>query len=115
MPQAPKGQSDRLRKMLYSIRFPRFLAALAIVLHHIAVNLGSLTVTGAAGVDVFFIVTGTVIGLSTKAGESLHRFGISWFIRVVPLYWIATIAIVMVRFGASGTIPNLSDNCIPCF
>ena len=85
------------------------------MLHHITVNLGSLTVTGAAGVDVFFIVNGAVIGLSTKAGEAPIRFGINRFIRVVPLYWIATIAIVMVRFGASGTIPNLSDNCIPCF
>jgi peptidoglycan/LPS O-acetylase OafA/YrhL len=36
--------------MLYSIHFLRFLAALAVVLHHITVDLGSPIMTGAAGV-----------------------------------------------------------------
>jgi exopolysaccharide production protein ExoZ len=95
--------------MLYSIHFLRFVAALAIAQHHIAVNLGSPIMTGAAGVDLFFIISGTVIGLSTKAGESPVRFGINRFIRVVPLYWIATAVIVITRFWAWGIVPSTMD------
>jgi exopolysaccharide production protein ExoZ len=95
--------------MLYSIHFLRFVAALAIAQHHIAADLGSPIMTGSAGVDLFFIISGTVIGLSTKAGDSPVRFGINRFIRVIPLYWIATAIIAATRFWAWRTIPSTTD------
>ena len=54
---------------LYSIQFLRFVAAIAVANHHFLYTLSLATgseqhiLLGAAGVDVFFVISGVVIGL----------------------------------------------------
>ncbi len=80
------------RRTVRSIQFLRALAALGVVYYH-AVDAGgvfALPSTGAWGVDVFFVISGFIIGTVTVQ-NSAHFFRRRVF-RVVPLYWIATFA-----------------------
>jgi len=92
--------------MLYSIHFLRFVAAAAVVLHH---SLGDTPVDlGAAGVDVFFIISGIVICYSTRPDETPYEFGVRRFIRVMPLYWVATAGIVWMTWYCWRDLPDLA-------
>lgn len=77
-----------------SIQVLRAFAALAVVYYHIALlQLGKdlyLPETGSWGVDVFFIISGFIIGMVITQNTTL--FLPRRIIRVVPLYWIATFA-----------------------
>jgi exopolysaccharide production protein ExoZ len=61
---------------------------------------------GAAGVDLFFVISGLVIGISTPDGSSVTAFLTKRFIRVVPLYWLATAALVAAMYCAWGQVPE---------
>lgn len=96
------------RPNIASVHALRFFAALAVVVHH------SLTAfpppltrvsLGAAGVDVFFVISGLVIGLSDST-EGPLRFAIKRLIRVVPLYWLATLAYGLARYAMFGEVPE---------
>ncbi len=71
---------------VHSIQFLRAVAALAVMFFHIA---GAPFTIGAAGVDVFFVISGFVMGLvadKSPPGKFLrHRL-----FRIVPLYWAVT-------------------------
>lgn len=80
-------------KPLASIQILRALAALAVVLFH-ALQWSHLDfAVGAAGVDVFFVISGFVLWRSTQMRPTapgvflLARVG-----RVLPMYWIVTLA-----------------------
>lgn len=80
------------RPTLRGVQFLRALAAVAVVYYH-AVDAGGifgLPSTGSWGVDVFFVISGFIIGTITVKNSS-HFFRRRVF-RVVPLYWIATFA-----------------------
>lgn len=94
---------------LYSVHFLRFFAAVAVTLHHITTGLGSTVYVGAAGVDIFFVISGVVIGLSLSTAESAANFSAKRFIRVMPLYWIATLAFVLFEYSAWSIVPTGSD------
>jgi exopolysaccharide production protein ExoZ len=76
---------------LHSVHALRFLAAFAVVVHHALQTFNLPVSVDAAGVDVFFIISGLVIGLSMEAGDKPAQFVIKRFIRVMPMYWIATL------------------------
>lgn len=81
--------------MLYSVHLLRFFAAAIVVISHTSNAFGipkPQIHPGDIGVDIFFIISGIVIGLSTKDGDSVVRFVLKRFIRIVPAYWLATIA-----------------------
>lgn len=77
-----------------SIQALRAFAALAVVYYHIALlPLGKtlqLPETGSWGVDVFFIISGFIIGMVVN--QNTTNFLPRRVIRVVPLYWLATFA-----------------------
>ena len=87
---------------LISIQILRGIAALAVALSHATANIVSIephtTVpylsAGAAGVDVFFVISGFVIVYSSEGlfhrpdGQKVFLF--RRIARVVPLYWIVT-------------------------
>ncbi|KJY84160.1 hypothetical protein TW81_05010 [Vibrio galatheae] len=58
---------------------------------------------GGFGVDIFFIISGFVIALNVDKKPSLRQFVVSRFVRVVPLYWLYTIAfyLFMLFFASS--------------
>lgn len=77
--------------MLYSIHALRLLAASAVVMHHseLFAPLG----LGQAGVDLFFVISGVVIGISGPR-MAPSDFLLRRFVRIFPLYWAATAAVL---------------------
>ncbi|MGU9978991.1 acyltransferase family protein [Phreatobacter sp. HK31-P] len=88
-----------------SIQYLRALAALAVVVYHV---LGEPAVIGAAGVDVFFVISGVVIGLITT-GRTVHPLVFTYdrVTRIVPLYWIFTLLLIAVKLVAPGLLPRI--------
>ncbi|MGD0723793.1 MAG: acyltransferase [Roseiarcus sp.] len=92
---------------LVSIQLARAIAALAVALAHIAPEFGSLGLVsplpafaeGAAGVDLFFVVSGFVIVLSSAelAGKpgAAAAFARRRLSRIAPLWWAATVVTLL--------------------
>jgi exopolysaccharide production protein ExoZ len=91
--------------MLYSIHALRFLAASAVVMHHAELFPGFGL--GQAGVDLFFVISGVVIGTSGP-GMAPSAFLLRRFVRIFPLYWAATAAMLAWR-QYNGAPTPLSD------
>ncbi|SOE86904.1 Peptidoglycan/LPS O-acetylase OafA/YrhL, contains acyltransferase and SGNH-hydrolase domains [Burkholderia sp. YR290] len=99
-------------RRLNSIRILRAVTATTVVVHHVLIQDGR--VFGEFRVDVFFVLSGFVIALALEAGTtSVREFIASRLVRIVPLYWLATL---LVFFGAllrpdlfNSTTANLSE------
>ena len=84
----------------------RGLAALMVVAHHATIlvferiHLGHNWVNGGSGVDLFFVISGFVMTLSSEplrqAPHATRTFLARRLERLVPLYWIATLAKVVI-------------------
>ncbi|SIQ10967.1 exopolysaccharide production protein ExoZ [Rhizobium sp. RU35A] len=93
-------------KTLYGIQYLRAIAALAVVLFHAAERSGENFAIGAAGVDVFFVVSGFIMMvISHNRQQTPASFLRERILRIVPSYWIVTS--IMVFGGALGLFPNL--------
>ncbi|TIO99949.1 MAG: acyltransferase [Mesorhizobium sp.] len=70
----------------------RGLAACAVVCFHVSEQFGGPFDVGAAGVDVFFVISGFIMWVTT-AGRPADpwRFMSRRITRIVPLYWIVTL------------------------
>ncbi|KXF76618.1 hypothetical protein ATN84_11210 [Paramesorhizobium deserti] len=73
---------------LRSVQVLRAIAALAVVFFHLSPSSWTL---GAAGVDLFFVISGFIMG-TVGLGDSPGRFMSKRVIRIVPLYWAITLA-----------------------
>lgn len=76
---------------IHSIQYLRALAASAVVCFHISEQFNGPFSVGAAGVDIFFVISGFVMWVTT-AGRPADpwRFVGRRITRIVPLYWIIT-------------------------
>jgi exopolysaccharide production protein ExoZ len=91
---------------LYSIQYLRALAALAVVVFHAGERSGQHFQIGAAGVDVFFVVSGFIM-MAISDNRPTTPGGFLWnrLLRIAPSYWLATLAMIV---GAMvGLFPNL--------
>lgn len=68
----------------YSIQVVRGVAAILVLLYH-----QSLLATGEAGVDIFFVISGFIMG-TVATSERPTDFINRRIIRIVPLYWAVT-------------------------
>ncbi len=94
------------QETLYGIQYLRGAAAIAVVLFHAAERTGYHFAIGAAGVDVFFIISGFIMWVVTFRREPTPlQFMRARIRRILPLYWLATA--VMVAGGLTGLFPNL--------
>jgi exopolysaccharide production protein ExoZ len=99
-------------KMLISVQYLRGCAALLVVLHHASINESWLYNPvlgwgfGATGVDIFFVISGFVM-YHVARNEKCAEFLLKRAIRIVPMYWIATIAYTGLL--AIGKFGGLSD------
>ncbi len=98
--------------MLYSLQALRAFAAWVVVCHHFMQiffdfhatgPVGQLlTDRGAVGVDIFFVISGLVIYLSTcdKPVEP-RQFLLNRVLRIVPAYWFYTalMALLLLAFS----------------
>ncbi|MND19852.1 Acyltransferase family protein [compost metagenome] len=103
--------------MLYSLQALRAFAAWVVVCHHFmqiffdfqaSGPIGQLlTDRGAAGVDIFFVISGLVIYLSTcdKAIEP-RQFLLNRALRIVPAYWFYTALMATLLLAFSQWMPH---------
>lgn len=83
-----------------SVQYARALAALAVVFYHgiTVMNTDShflLFEYGKYGVDLFFVISGFIMVVTTPAGGSAGEFFLKRIVRIVPLYWLATFVMVV--------------------
>jgi exopolysaccharide production protein ExoZ len=91
-------------KVLLSIQYLRAGAALAVVLFHAWHGF----FIGQAGVDVFFVISGFVMWTVTAKPVGPGEFLMHRLVRIVPLYWIATVLMaVHQRASFADTIQSL--------
>jgi exopolysaccharide production protein ExoZ len=96
--------------MLYSVHFLRFVAASGVVIHHSGLLAPFHNIMiGAAGVDIFFVISGVVIGTSTKPDMRVRDFIGRRLLRIYPLYWIATAAWIASKALHNDPLPGVPD------
>jgi exopolysaccharide production protein ExoZ len=96
------------RPEISAIQYLRAIAAMSVVIFHLSWQLYWLRPTIQAlttlqsGVDLFFVISGYIMFYSTSGGSSLGpgEFFKRRLIRIVPLYWVATLAMIAVLFLA---------------
>jgi exopolysaccharide production protein ExoZ len=117
------------RKTLFTIQALRAVAAASVVVHHILVvavqKAGyqyKFPSTAAAGVDLFFLISGFIMVYThfDDFGEVGSSAAFIWrrLIRVVPLYWIATTATIVLLLlipSAFSTQTLKWDNVVPSY
>lgn len=93
-------------KTLYGIQYLRAFAALAVVVFHAAERTGGHFAIGAAGVDVFFVISGFIMWvISDRRPVTPQRFLLDRLKRIAPSYWLVTG--IMVAGAIAGLFPNL--------
>ncbi|MBV2184158.1 MAG: acyltransferase [Rhizobium sp.] len=94
------------QRTLDGIQYLRAAAAIAVVLFHAAEKTGYHFAIGAAGVDVFFVISGFIMWVvSARREPTSLQFLRARIRRIVPVYWLATA--VMVAGALAGLFPNL--------
>jgi len=120
---AASGIESVPSKKLQSIQYLRAIAALMVAYFHLCLQVETYTasLTGpswlgvthfTAGVDIFFIISGFImVATSQKLGPAAFLW--RRLIRIVPLYWIATLVLVaaalLMPSAFKETSPNLTD------
>ena len=94
--------------LVRSIQYLRGIAALAVVVFHAADRAGGSFGVGAAGVDVFFVISGFIMWVVTcgrppRPGVFLLRR----IERIVPLYWLVTLATAALAIAAPMALPAM--------
>lgn len=92
--------------MIYNLQLLRAFAAISVVVLHVTSNAGlNLNAgVGGYGVDLFFVISGftmTYIGRGPAATFFLRRC-----IRIIPLYWAATIGTFVVSWVSPGLVES---------
>ncbi|MBO2008872.1 acyltransferase family protein [Hymenobacter negativus] len=105
----------------HAIDLLRLVAALAVVLYHVAYRgyhaehaspvdypaLGRVFKYGYLGVEVFFVISGYVVLLSAQ-GKTVRQFFVSRVARLYPAYWVAcTLTFGVVRLWAPPVEPGV--------
>lgn len=76
-----------------------------VVVHHALSLAGNNSIAvGAAGVDIFFVISGFVMVVATKENETSGLFIKKRIIKVVPMYWIATALTVAFYYSRHGEL-----------
>lgn len=91
---------------LLSIQLLRALAALMVVTFHVS---GSSWLVGAAGVDIFFVISGLVMWIVTALPNVRpSTFAFDRLARILPLYWICTLVLAVTSLALPKIFPSLS-------
>lgn len=90
-----------------SIQYLRAVAALMVVYHHAAGRAGVPTWCGAAGVDLFFVISGFIMWVvsTTRETDPWTFFG-NRVVRVVPLYWFYTTVFLLLAVAVPAAFPR---------
>lgn len=92
---------------LVGIQYLRGFAAIAVLLYHVGEQYGIPFQIGAAGVDIFFVISGFIIWSTTSHLDvSMPDYFWKRFARVFPLYWI----VLSVTFVSAHAKPAFFHN-----
>ncbi|QPC86626.1 acyltransferase family protein [Mesorhizobium sp. NBSH29] len=101
-----QGPGGALANTYFGIQYLRGIAALAVVIFHANERNGYNFVVGAAGVDVFFVISGFIMWLiAGREGLTPLTFFMDRLTRIAPAYWVATA--VMIVGALFGLLPNI--------
>ncbi|MGG6892836.1 MULTISPECIES: acyltransferase family protein [Rhizobium] len=93
-------------KTLHGIQYLRAFAALAVVLFHAAERSGGHFRIGAAGVDIFFVISGFIMWtMSERRPVTPLQFVLDRLQRIAPSYWIVTA--IMIGGAVVGLFPSM--------
>lgn len=84
---------------LISVQYLRAVAALLVVVFHITILLPGHSyrfLVGQAGVDIFFVISGIVMWISSRDADP-GSFALRRVIRIVPLYWLLTLVLSFIN------------------
>ena len=101
--------------VFYAIQYFRGIASLMVLLYHAGYDLNLITEQGrphwlASGVDIFFVISGFVMVASTSNRAVTARgFLASRIARVVPIYWLATLAMVAILAVRGKDLPGIGE------
>lgn len=103
MTKKPEGA-----RPLVSLQYLRAVAALLVVYLHAIIQVNTLSgpntspwlEVGKCGVDIFFVLSGFVMWTSTAGRAGVLEFLRRRLVRIVPLYWIVTLAAASVALMA---------------
>jgi exopolysaccharide production protein ExoZ len=104
------AKTDSKSDRLFGLQYLRAVAAIGVVAFHGSEAAGFPIYAGATGVDIFFVLSGFLMVEITNDRSRPAAFLRNRIERVVPLYWIATTA--MLACGLAGyfrgdlTLPN---------
>jgi exopolysaccharide production protein ExoZ len=94
---------------LRSIQYLRGASALVVALFHAGQTAHLDFRAGAAGVDVFFVISGFVLWTATRRTEvGPLEFLRRRAIRILPLYWLVTLAALLIAATAPGRLPDVN-------
>ncbi|MEZ5659014.1 MAG: acyltransferase [Burkholderiaceae bacterium] len=110
-------------RMLYGVQFLRFIAAMMVLIAQATLMVGDQLAhsggghwgMGRAGVDIFFVISGFVMAVSSE--KLVDRsggwciFAVRRLIRLVPMYWLATLAMLLVSIA----LPSAGSHALPDF
>lgn len=112
-PRSPVRQPLRNIKFnIISIQYLRAFAALLVVFHHARYQITDFEVFfkagvwpfGQAGVDIFFVISGFIMWVTTSSRPTAPAdFIRNRIVRIVPMYWLVTLAVA----AAALLLPNL--------
>ena len=110
-------ENNQIRSQKFSsIQALRGLGAISVTIFH-ALSLFPLVKfqAGAAGVDLFFIISGIVMCISIKEGDNPLCFLKKRCIRVVPMYWIASATAVLYFYSRYPEMPPSFEHILRSF
>lgn len=94
------------RRRLLGLQYLRAVAATGVVAFHATEAAGVPWRTGAHGIDLFFVLSGFLMIAITDGGARPWSFFKDRFLRIAPLYWIATGARIVA--GMVGVLPGIA-------
>ena len=104
------------------MRFPslqvlRFLAALTVVVHHLVMHYDIdmhvfVRWTSDFGVDVFFVISGFIISLTTLRRQNPAQFMLRRFARIVPTYWSLTCCVFFIGLLSPSLLSHASADTV---
>ena len=101
---------------LNSVQYLRATAILLVVAFHASGHLGDVRPTfdflkyGQYGVDLFFVISGFIMAVTTTSTSSASSFAARRLWRIVPLYWLVTLAYVAILLVAPDLVTSAALN-----
>lgn len=91
--------------MFRSVQYLRAVAAIAIVVVHASHPGGPLESALRAGVDLFFVISGFIMVISTEGKPARARdFLLRRAQRILPLWWVALLTVALLGLGQGGPV-----------